>query len=184
MPEAQMAMFVHLTLEALARRIRRNGISRLRKGVGSSPKGVFAVPVTRNFYASHQWVRELKRRNRGPLAGVYFRVPDKERVWVGHYGQVHRWMSAAEAAALFATADDPLGWEVVIPRRIEASEIHRTRRPASNWMAILSESQRKATVLHLQILYARRIWRCQAPQAPGLSRRRISHKWGRPWLTT
>ena len=128
MPEAQMAMFVHLTLEALARRIRRNGISRLRKGVGSSPKGVFAVPVTRNFYASHQWVRELKRRNRGPLAGVYFRVPDKERVWVGHYGQVHRWMSAAEAAALFATADDPLGWEVVIPRRIEVSEIHRTRR--------------------------------------------------------
>ena len=123
-----MAIFVHLTLESLVGRIRRNGISRLRKAVGSSPRGVFAVPVTRNFYASHQWLRELKRRNRGPLAGVYFRVPDEERVWVGHYGQAHRWLSAAEAAALFATADDPLGWEVVIPRRIEAGEIHKTRR--------------------------------------------------------
>ena len=123
-----MALFVHLAPESQLERIRRSGIARLRRAVGSIPRGVFAVPVTKNFYVSHQWLRELKRRNEGPLAGVYFRVPDEEQVYVGHYKRVHRWLSAADAVAQFAAADDPLGWEVVIPRRIEANEIHRTRR--------------------------------------------------------
>ena len=123
-----MAMFVHLTLASRVEQIRRSGIARLRKATGVSPRGVFAVPVTRNFYASHQWLRELKRRNQGPIAGIYFRVPDEQPVWLGHYGQAHCWLSAAEAVAQFAAADDPFGWEVVIPRRIEANEIHRTRR--------------------------------------------------------
>jgi hypothetical protein len=122
-----MAMFVHLTTESRVPRIRRNGIARLRKGVGTT-EGVFAVPVTRNFYASHQWLRELKRRNQGPIAAVYFRVPDEQLVWVGHYGQAHRLVTAAEAVAQFTKAEDPLGWEVAVPRRIEATEIHKTRR--------------------------------------------------------
>lgn len=123
-----MAMFVHLAPESRVAVIRRNGISRLRVARGDFPGGVFAVPVTRNFYISHQWLRELKRRNRGPIAGVYFRVPDDEQVWVGHYNQAHSWMSAAEAAAEFSSAEDAQGWEVVIPRRIEAAELHRVRR--------------------------------------------------------
>jgi hypothetical protein len=123
-----MAMFVHLTTESHISRIRRNGIARLRKAAGDAPAGVYAVPVTRDFYVSHQWLRELKRKNQGPVAGIYFRVPDEHRVWVGHYRQAHRWVSAAEAVALFVNADDLLGWEVVIPRRIEANEIHKTRR--------------------------------------------------------
>ena len=124
----QMAMFVHLTTESRIPRIRRNGIARLRKAVGTSPEGVYAVPVTRNFYASHQWLRELKRRNQGPVAGIYFRVPDEQLVWVGHYGQIHRLVTAAEAVSEFTKADDPSGWEIVVPRRIEANEIHKTRR--------------------------------------------------------
>jgi hypothetical protein len=123
-----MAMFVHLTTESRIQRIRRNGIARLRKAAGTSPEGVYAVPVTRNFYASHQWLRELKRRNQGPIAGIYFRIPDEQPVWVGHYGQAPRLVTAAEAMAQFTKADDPLGWEVVVPRRIEATEIHKTRR--------------------------------------------------------
>ncbi|PYV66350.1 MAG: hypothetical protein DMG96_42655 [Acidobacteria bacterium] len=123
-----MAMFVHLTTESRTSRVQRNGIVRLRKAVGSLPGGVYAVPAARNFYASHQWLRELKRRNQGPIAGIYFRVPDEQPVWLGHYGQVHRLVSAAEAIAQFMTADDPLGWQVVIPRRIEAKEIHKIRR--------------------------------------------------------
>lgn len=121
-------MFVHLTTESLSSRVQRNGIVRLRKPKGSAPAGVYAVPVTRNFYASHQWLRELKRRNQGPIAGVYFRVPDSQPVWLGHYGQVHRLVSAAEAIGQFTKADDPLGWQVVIPRRIEPKEIHKIRR--------------------------------------------------------
>jgi len=122
-----MAMFVHLAPESRIALIRRNGIRRLRRAVGNFPGGVFAVPVTRNFYVSHQWLRELKRRNQGRIAGVYFRIPDEERVWVGHYNQGHRWLSASEAVAEFMAAEDARGWEVVIPRRIEASEIHKTR---------------------------------------------------------
>jgi hypothetical protein len=121
-------MFVHLTSESRIRGIRRHGIARLRRAVGTSPGGVYAVPVTRNFYASHQWLRELKRRNQGPIAGIYFRVPDDQLVWIGHDGQGHRFVTASEALAQFTKADDPLGWEVVVPRRIEAKEIHKTRR--------------------------------------------------------
>lgn len=121
-------IFVHLTTESRTSRVQRNGIVRLRKAVGSLPSGVYAVPVARNFYASHQWLRELKRRNQGPIAGIYFRVPDEQPVWLGHYGQVHRLVSAAEASAQFMKADDPLGWQVVIPRRIGAKEIHKIRR--------------------------------------------------------
>ncbi|HWE97223.1 MAG TPA: hypothetical protein VG269_24905 [Tepidisphaeraceae bacterium] len=123
-----MAMFVHLAAESRVAQICRNGIVRMRPALRKTPGGVFAVPVTRNFYVSHQWLRELKRRNQGSIAGIYFRIPDDQPVWVGHYGQAHRQLSAAEAVALFTATDDPMGWEVVIPRRIEANEIHRTRR--------------------------------------------------------
>jgi len=121
-------MFVHLTVESRVGRIRRNGIARLRKCAADAPQGVFAVPVTRHFYASHQWLRELKRRNAGPIAGIYFRIPDQQNVWLGHYGQVHRCLPAAEAVAQFSKAEDFLGWEVIVPRRIEAGEIHKVRR--------------------------------------------------------
>jgi hypothetical protein len=58
----------------------------------------------------------------------YFRVADDQPVWVGHYNRGHRWMLASEAVAEFMAAEDAKGWEVVIPRRIEAGEIHRVRR--------------------------------------------------------
>lgn len=122
-----MAMFVHLAPESSVVRIRRSGISRLRKSHGDFPGGVFAVPVTRNFYLSHQWLRELKRRGAGPIAGVYFRIDDREPVWVGHYHQAHRWMTAAQAVAEFMAGDSREGWEVVVPRRIHPGEIHRVR---------------------------------------------------------
>ncbi len=124
-------MFVHLAPESTVARIRRSGISRLRKASGDFPGGVFAVPVTRNFFLSHQWLRELKRRGKGPIAGVYFRIRDEERVWVGHYGRAHRWMTAAQAVAAFMSGEAQEGWEVIIPRRIAADEIH--------WMRVLRQ---------------------------------------------
>ncbi len=104
-----MALFVHLTPESRVARIRRNGIRRLRKPAGNFPGGVFAAPVTRDFSVSHQWLRELKRSHAGPIVGVYFRVPDDERVWVGHYGQAHRSRTAAEAVAVFEAVGNALG---------------------------------------------------------------------------
>jgi len=122
-----VTMFVHLTPESRLRIVRRNGINRLRRPVGDRPGGVYAVPVTRNFYVSHQWLRELRRRGQGSVAGVYFRIPDDEVVWVGHYNQQHRRMTAAEAAVVFMASASREGWEVIIPRRIDAAEIHRVR---------------------------------------------------------
>jgi hypothetical protein len=122
-----MPMFVHLAPESRAALIRRNGIGRLRRPNDAHPGGIFAVPVTRNFYVSHQWLRELKRRGQGPIAGVYFRIPDDESVWVGHYGQAHQEVTAAEAAATFSISENREGWEVFITRRIAAKEIHRIR---------------------------------------------------------
>jgi hypothetical protein len=120
-------MFVHLAPESRVAVIRRNGIGRPRKAWGDRPAGIFAVPVTRSFYVSHQWLRELKRRGQGAIVGVYFRLPDHEAVWVGHYGQAHRQMTAAEAAAEFMAAESREGWEVIIPRRVSTKEIHRVR---------------------------------------------------------
>ena len=129
-------MFVHLAPQSSSDRIRRSGIARLRKPTGEFPGGVFAVPVTRNFFLSHQWLRELKRRGAGPIAGIYFRVPDDEQVWVGHYRHAHRWLTAAQAVAEFMSSDTPEGWEVVVPRRIAANEVHRVRslRQISGWL--------------------------------------------------
>ena len=122
-----MAMFVHLAAESALARIRRYGIRRSRRGRGDVPRGLYAVPVTRNFFVSHQWLRELKRSSGGAIAGVYFRIGDDEPVWIGHYGQAHRQMTAAQAVGEFLAADDRQGWEVVIPRRVDADEIHRIR---------------------------------------------------------
>ena len=122
-----MAQFVHLTSEAALARIRRDGIRRLRKARGKLPRGVYAVPMTRDFFISHQWLRELKRRNGALVAGVYFRIPDEQTVLVGHYNQAHREMSAAEAVSVFMSAENREGWEVLIPRRILAKEIHRIK---------------------------------------------------------
>lgn len=122
-----MPIFVHLAPESRIALIRRNGIGRLCKRGDDLPQGIYAVPVTPDFQVSHQWLRELKRGGRGTICGVYFRIADKELVWVGHYNQSHRKMTAAEAVAEFLSADNCEGWEVIIPRRIEAKEIHRVK---------------------------------------------------------
>lgn len=141
-----MPVFVHLTPHRNLASIRRGGIAVRKRS------GVYALPVTRNFHVSHQWLRELRRSGGGTIVGVYFRVPDDEPVEVGHYDSVHLPMTAAEAVALLMAAEErdpaaererdraskavqrgrrlpssPEGYEVVIPRRIEPSEIIRVK---------------------------------------------------------
>jgi hypothetical protein len=122
-----MSMFVHLTPESRVALIRRDGLGRVRKGSGSRPGGLFAMPVTRDFFVTHQWLRELRRSGQGPMVGVCFRLPDDEAVWVGRYNEVHRRSTAAQATAEFLGSGDRMGWEVIIPRRIAAGEIRRIR---------------------------------------------------------
>jgi hypothetical protein len=119
-----MAMFVHLAPEARARAIVRSGIrpSRERK-----PRRVFAMPVTRNFFVSHQWLRELKRKGQRTMIAVHFRIPDDELVEVGHYGGAKITVTAAEAVAVVLNAGNAEGYEVLISRAIDPREIHAVR---------------------------------------------------------
>jgi len=120
-------MFVHLTSEKNIKTILRYGISRIRKQA-HRPRGIFAMPVTRNFYISHQWLRELKRSGANTIVGVYFRIPDEEIVWVGHYNQAHQQMAAVEAAVMITAIENGEGYEVIVPRRIDKSEIQRIKK--------------------------------------------------------
>lgn len=121
-----MATFVHLTPEKNLKAILRNGITRLTKRQNGS-LGVYASPVTQNFYASHQWLRELKRRNAGPIVAIYLRIPDEAPVSVGRYNHEHVTMTAAQAVATVMQCDYVAGYEVIIPRKITKDEIHNVR---------------------------------------------------------
>jgi hypothetical protein len=85
------------------------------------------MPVLPNYFASHQWLRELKRNGVRTFIGVYFRVSDDEPVFVGHYRNGHSEMGAADAARLIMEADDPRGYEVIVPRRIESRAVKSIR---------------------------------------------------------
>lgn len=123
-----MALLVHLAPEKNSDSIRRTGIKPLRvkrpPHVGFD-RIVFAMPVTDSFYVSHQWLRELKRNGQRTIVGVYFRIPDEQIVLVGHYNQNHQAVTAAEAVGVLFNAEHPEGYEVIIPRKIEAAEIQK-----------------------------------------------------------
>lgn len=122
-----MATFVHITSERDARQAAKRGLSTYRTRHETVPFAVFAVPVIPNFTLSHQWVRELKRRGQRLMSGVYFRIPDDEQLFMGHYHHPHQWMSAAEAVATMMTLPDGRGFEVLIPRAITAAEIQKVQ---------------------------------------------------------
>ena len=124
-----MTTFVHIADERDAPSIIRSGLKLPRvvvPSLGSRPVGVFALPVVPDFVVTHQWVRELKRRGFNVAVGVYFRVPDDEAVWAGRYNQDKRQITAAEASAELAR-ERILGYEVILPRSVPRTEIHRIR---------------------------------------------------------
>jgi hypothetical protein len=129
-----MANFVHLMPAKQSKSVMRSGIKPVslkvnrRFGVFDLPRGVFAMPVTSNFYVAHQWLRELKRSGERTMVGVYFRIPDKERVWIGHFADDLEEVTAAEAVGIVMNHDSPLGFEVLIPRKIRPQEIRRVKR--------------------------------------------------------
>ncbi|MFC9436019.1 HEAT repeat domain-containing protein [Nocardia sp. NPDC057030] len=123
-------MLVHLTPEKNARRIRRAGIA-----MSEYRHGVFCMPVLPSYVLSHQWLRELRRGGQRLMVAVHFRVPDHELVRVGHYSESGAEMTAAEAVSVILHADDPRGYQIVIPRPIAPTELHRVRqvRQVTGW---------------------------------------------------
>src|SRR5687767_6099473 len=120
-----MPVFVHLTSQRNISSVRRSGIGRRSKYVGFD--GVYAMPVTRNFYVSHQWLRELKRTGERTFVAIHFRIPDEQVVAVGHYSREHLATTATEAVSIVMRADNAEGYEILVPRAIIASEIHAIR---------------------------------------------------------
>jgi hypothetical protein len=133
-----LVTLVHVADERDAAAILRSGLAlpkqRTREFDSEQRKyGVFAMPVIDDFLLTHQWVRELARRGHRSAVGVYFRIADDEQVWAGSYNGEKRLCTAAIAAAELRS-QRLLGYEVVVPRGIRATEITALRPlPAVGW---------------------------------------------------
>ena len=121
-----MSMLVHIADARDEASIRRAGI-RAALGAGTRGEGVYLMPVLPNYFVSHQWLRELKRRGARTMIAVYVRIPDDEPVYVGHYNSEPLLMTASGAAGLVMHAPDARGYELFVPRKIGASEVHAVR---------------------------------------------------------
>lgn len=108
-------------------RIRKDGIRARRLAAGG--KGLYATPVLRDYYRSHQWLRELRRRGTRVISAVQFRVPDEAEVLVGRYDEDPVLMTATEAVQVFRDHDSGLGLEVILTESIPASWITRIYTP-------------------------------------------------------
>ncbi len=126
-----MAVFVHICAEADVKRIRRTEL-KVQKG----RHGIYAMPVTPDFYASHQWLRELRRWCPGPAVAIYLRIPGKAPVLYGHYGGPHALGTADMAvAALLADPDHAPGFECILGGDIAPGAIIRATpmKPITGW---------------------------------------------------
>src|ERR1044072_6423694 len=117
-----MPVLVHLADEKESVRIKKNGIK-----IGKYRQGVFCMPVLQNFYVSHQWLRELKRRGVKTFVGIYFKMDSKQKVYAGKYNKEHPHITVGEAIKEIRGLDDPLGYELIIDRKITAKEIQKIK---------------------------------------------------------
>jgi len=77
-----LATFVHVFPAEKEKSILTAGIKAGKVHYDEIQKGIFCMPVISDFYATHQWVREIMRRHKNILV-VYFRIPDSDEVWIG-----------------------------------------------------------------------------------------------------
>ena len=122
-----MPQFVHLTDDRKLALIKKDGIKAQKLHDGS--KGVFATPVLQNYYQSHQWIRELRRRGVRVISAIQFHVPDEVEVSVGRYSEEHVRTSAADAVRIFMEHSSGMGLEVIFGASIPPEWITRTYTP-------------------------------------------------------
>lgn len=122
-----MPVLVHLADERESAAIEKNGIK-----PGKGRQGIYCMPVTQSFYISHQWLRELKRRGVRSYVGVYFKLDSKTMVYAGKYHEKHKHITLGEAIKEIRSMEDPLGYELLIDRKIESKEIESIRRLPQN----------------------------------------------------
>lgn len=117
-----MPILVHLADERDTRSILKTGIK-----PGKYRSGIYCMPVLPNFYVTHQWLRELKRNGVKTYIDVYFRIPSSQMVFAGKYNKAHKHITLGEAIKEIMSMHDPLGYELIIDRKILPAEIKRTR---------------------------------------------------------
>lgn len=113
-----MPTLVHLADERDSKKILNAGIKVRKNG-----QGVYCMPVLPDFYVTHQWLRELKRFGAKSIVGVYFKIDSSELVYAGKFSEPHKHISLGEAIKEIMSLKDPLGYELIIDRKIEAKEI-------------------------------------------------------------
>lgn len=117
-----MAVLVHITNVENENSVMRTGI---KPGIGEV---VFFMPHMKDFLISHQWARELKRSGVKNFAAVDFRIPNNELIWFGRYYSQHEQVELGKAISTFIEAEDKLGYEFFIERKIEPKEILKFRK--------------------------------------------------------
>ncbi len=117
-----MPTLVHLADQKQAKMILKAGLK-----PGKYSHGIYGMPVLPNFYVTHQWLRELKSSGVKTLVGIYFKIGSEELVYAGKYGQNHRHITLGKAIAEIMALEDPLGYELIIDRKIEAKEITKIK---------------------------------------------------------
>nr|WKN34110.1 HEAT repeat domain-containing protein [Tunicatimonas sp. TK19036] len=117
-----MPTLVHLADERDAKKILNAGIK-----IGKGRNGIFFMPVIPDFYITHQWLRELKRRGVRTYIGVYFKLNSDKMVWAGKYYQQHSQITLGNAINEFMNLEDKSGYEFIIERKIEPKEIRKIR---------------------------------------------------------
>jgi hypothetical protein len=115
-----VAVLTHLIPAKLAARARKNGLK-------AGARGLFCMPLLPNYFVSHQWMRELKRRGQRTFVAVDFRLRSDEKIAVGHYGHEKVTTTVGKAIADIMSIADPRGWELVLPRSVAAAEIVNVR---------------------------------------------------------
>jgi hypothetical protein len=100
-----MPILTHLASEKDAKAIERSGIKTASTGLGT-PKGVFCMAITANYFTTHQWLPELKRRGQRTMVAVDFRLRSDERAWFGHYGRPHTEMTVGRAIRMLMEMED------------------------------------------------------------------------------
>lgn len=132
-----MPRLVHIAPQSEAAKIRRNGIRarRIKGWIEGHDCFVWTFPVLESYTLTHQWMRELKRFGTTTLVAFTVRVPDDELVFFRHFSSAPCAATAAESVGVIRNAEDPRGYEIIIPRRIEPKEIagFRTLPRAIGW---------------------------------------------------
>lgn len=123
-----MARFIHLADDRKLKLILKNGI-KVQRRAGETIRGVYATPVLPDYYLSHQWIRELKRRGIQTISAVQFKLPGNTPVRVGRYNEDHIDTTAAESVRIFMEHDTGLGLEVIFLSSIPAEAITGTYTP-------------------------------------------------------